>query len=94
MLKCVTLVQKELKIDKEIKKVSLSINDYGNVVAYLKSKPNELYNLCSQSSVSLSFDQPVEALESITKGTLNILEAIKSIDNEIKFYNAGSSNVW
>ncbi len=56
-----------------------------------KIQPDEVYNLAGQSSVSLSFEQPVETLESIATGTLNLLEAIRFTGADIKFYNAGSS---
>ncbi len=52
--------------------------------------PDEIYNLSGQSSVGLSFQQPVETLESITVGTLNILECIRFLSRPIRFYNAGS----
>src|SRR5690606_1016931 len=42
-------------------------------------------------SVGLSFEQPVEAMESISQATLNILEAIRFVDLPARFYNAGSS---
>ena len=47
--------------------------------------------MAGQSSVGLSFEQPVESLESISIGTLNILESIRFSNSDIKFYNAGSS---
>jgi GDPmannose 4,6-dehydratase len=47
--------------------------------------------LSGQSSVGLSFNQPVETLESIVTGTLNLLEGIRFLERPIKFYNAGSS---
>ena len=50
-----------------------------------------MYNLAGQSSVGLSFEQPVETLESISVGTLNLLEAIRFSNLPIRFYNAGSS---
>jgi GDP-mannose 4,6-dehydratase len=53
-----------------------------------------VYNLAGQTSVGLSFEQPVETLESIAVGTLNILEAIRFIGEPIKFYNAASSEVF
>jgi GDPmannose 4,6-dehydratase len=56
-----------------------------------KVEPDEIYNLSGQSSVGLSFQQPVETLESITLGTLNILETLRSLGSDIRFYNAGSS---
>jgi GDPmannose 4,6-dehydratase len=57
----------------------------------MKVQPDEIYNLAGQSSVGLSFQQPVETLESIAQGTLNLLEAIRFTGQPIKFYNAGSS---
>lgn len=56
-----------------------------------RTAPDEIYNLSGQSSVGLSFQQPVETLESITVGTLNILECIRLLGRPIRFYNAGSS---
>lgn len=71
---------------------SMALNDFRSVLQTLaKIKPDELYNLAGQSSVGLSFQQPVETLESISVGTLNILEAIRFVDLPIRFYNAGSS---
>ncbi|PRY27407.1 GDPmannose 4,6-dehydratase [Spirosoma oryzae] len=81
-----------LGIRDHIKLVSININDFRSVLqTVLKIKPDELYNLAGQSSVSLSFDQPVETLESISAGTLNLLEAIRFSELPIRFYNAGSS---
>jgi GDPmannose 4,6-dehydratase len=71
---------------------SMALNDFRSVLQVLaKVNPNEIYNLAGQSSVGLSFDQPVETLESISVGTLNLLEAIRFIRQPTKFYNAGSS---
>lgn len=71
---------------------SMALNDFRSVLQVLsKVKPHEIYNLAGQSSVGLSFEQPVETLESISVGTLNLLEAIKFIDQPFRLYNAGSS---
>ncbi len=71
---------------------SMSLIDFRSVLQTLKKvKPHEIYNLAGQSSVGLSFQQPVETLESITLGTLNLLEAIRFLDQPIRFYNASSS---
>jgi GDPmannose 4,6-dehydratase len=53
--------------------------------------PHEIYNLAGQTSVGLSFEQPVETIESIVIGVLNLLEAIRFVERPITFYNAGSS---
>ena len=51
----------------------------------------DVYNLAGQTSVSLSFEQPVEAMDSINIGNLNILEAIRITELPIRLYNASSS---
>lgn len=71
---------------------SMAINDFRSVLETLqKHEPDEIYNLAGQTSVGLSFEQPVETMESIVQGTLNILEAMRFIGRPIRFYNAGSS---
>ncbi len=82
----------KLGIHDQIKYVSVSLNDFRSVLqAIMKVQPDEIYNLAGQTSVALSFQQPVETLESISVGTLNILEAIRFSQLPIKLYNAGSS---
>lgn len=81
-----------LGIRDKVKLVSVSINDFRSVFNAIKSfNPDEIYNLAGQTSVGLSFDQPVEAIESIAIGTLNILEVIRLQNRPVRFYNAGSS---
>jgi GDPmannose 4,6-dehydratase len=71
---------------------SMALNDFRSVLQVLvRVQPDEIYNLAGQSSVGLSFDQPVETLESISVGTLNVLEAIRFTGRQIRLYNAGSS---
>jgi len=71
---------------------SMALNDFRSVLQVLaKVQPDEVYNLAGQSSVGLSFEQPVETLESISVGTLNLLEAIRFTGRTIKLYSAGSS---
>ncbi len=83
---------KYLGIHKQISFHSMALNDFRSVLQVLtKVQPNEIYNLAGQSSVGLSFEQPVETLESISVGTLNLLEAIRFLNVPIKLYNAGSS---
>jgi len=81
-----------LGIRDRVKLESMSLNDFRSVLQVLaKIQPDEVYNLAGQSSVGLSFEQPVETLESIATGTLNLLEAIRFTGGKIKFYNASSS---
>jgi GDPmannose 4,6-dehydratase len=81
-----------LEVRSQIEVESVALNDFRSVLqALLKVEPDEIYNLAGQSSVALSFQQPVETLESISVGTLNLLEAIRFCGQPIKLYNACSS---
>lgn len=81
-----------LGILNQVKLESMSLTDFRSVLEILmKIQPDEVYNLAGQSSVGLSFEQPVETLKSIATGTLNLIEAIRFTKAPIKFYNAGSS---
>jgi len=82
----------KLGIKQQVKKLSMLPEDFRSVyVALCKSKPDEVYYLAGQSSVGLSFEQPAETIQSITLGVLNILEACRMIEKEIRIYHAGSS---
>jgi GDPmannose 4,6-dehydratase len=81
-----------LGIRDRIQPVSMALNDFRSVLQVIsKIAPDEIYNLAGQTSVGLSFELPVETMESITLGTLNLLEAIRFTGKSIKLYNAGSS---
>ena len=81
-----------LGIHEVIETASMALNDFRSVLQVLaKYQPDEVYNLAGQSSVGLSFEQPVETLESISIGTLNLLEGIRFLNKDIRLYNAGSS---
>lgn len=70
----------------------MATNDFRSVLQAISlSEPDEIYNLAGQSSVGLSFEHPVETLESISTSTLNLLEAIRFLQKPVRFYNAGSS---
>jgi GDPmannose 4,6-dehydratase len=82
-----------LKIRDSVEVASMAMSDFRSVLQILaRYKPDEVYNLAGQSSVGLSFDQPVETLESISVGTLNLLEGIRFLNQEIRLYNACSSD--
>ena len=83
---------KRLNVFNQVQLVSINLTDFRSTLQTInKIRPDEIYNLSGQSSVGLSFDQPIETFESICIGTLNLLEAIRFCDTSIKFYNAGSS---
>ena len=81
-----------LGIAREIKMLSMAPNDFHSTLSAVKrSDPDEIYFLSAQSSVALSFEQPVETLESISGGTLNLLEACRFLDKDVRIYHASSS---
>ncbi len=57
-------------------------------------KPSEFYNLAAQSSVYLSFKKPIDTFQFNTLSVFNLLESIKEIDPEIRFYQASSSEMY
>jgi GDPmannose 4,6-dehydratase len=57
-------------------------------------RPDEIYNLGAQSHVAVSFDMPEYTADSVGMGNLRMLEAIRSVDWPIRFYQAGSSEMF
>ncbi len=81
-----------LGIRDQVTTVSMAPDDFRSVLtAVTRSEATEIYALAGQSSVGLSFELPVETLQSIVFGTLNLLEAIRFTGAPIKLYQAGSS---
>jgi GDPmannose 4,6-dehydratase len=58
------------------------------------SNPDEVYNLAAQSHVRISFDQPVYTAQATGIGTLNLLEAVRVFNQNIKIYQASSSEMF
>lgn len=82
----------QLGIREQLRLESMSLNDFRSVIQVLsRIAPDEIYNLAGQTSVGLSFDQPMETFESITIGTLNLLEALRFLHLPARLYNASSS---
>ena len=57
-------------------------------------KPDEIYNLAAQSHVRISFDQPIYTTQVVAIGTLNILESMKLLCPNSRFYQASSSEMF
>lgn len=71
---------------------SMAVRDFRSVMQIVdRVAPDEVYNLGGQSSVGLSFSQPVETFESIAVGTINLLDALRILKRPVRFFNAGSS---
>lgn len=74
---------------------SLAPNDFRSVLQVLTNvKPAEIYYLAGQSSVGLSFDQPIETMHSIAEGVMNLLEALRFLKMPSKLFHAASSEAF
>jgi len=62
--------------------------------ALRQAKPHEVYNLAAQSFVPTSWNQPVLTAEFTAVGVTRVLEAIRAVDPEIRFYQASSSEMF
>ena len=83
---------KRLGVEAQVSLLSMAPNDFkSTLTAISKARPDEIYHLAGQSSVALSFEQPSETIESITIGTLNILESLRFLSMPARFYHASSS---
>ena len=82
----------QLGVAGQVSLLSMAPNDFkSTLTAISKARPDEIYHLAGQTSVGLSFDQPSETIESITIGTLNILESLRFLALPARFYHASSS---
>jgi len=79
----------------QFKLVYGDLTDGGNLVSIIKDiQPDEVYNLGAQSHVKVSFDVPIYTVDVDALGTLRVLEAIRSVNTAIKFYQASSSEMF
>ncbi|MDF3838087.1 GDP-mannose 4,6-dehydratase [Cupriavidus basilensis] len=75
--------------------VEYDLTDLSSSIRLLQNtKATEVYNLAAQSFVGVSFDQPVTTAEITGIGPLNLLEAIRIVNPEIRFYQASTSEMF
>ncbi|MGC4044230.1 MAG: GDP-mannose 4,6-dehydratase [Armatimonas sp.] len=70
------------------------LDQYSLIEAIKTAKPSEVYNLAAQSFVPTSWGQPVLTGEFTALGVTRMLEAIRAVSNEIRFYQASSSEMY
>lgn len=86
---------KELGIYDQIKFADMDLLEYNNIETVVETvQPDEFYNLGAMSFVKLSFDEPLYTSEVDAMGVLRVLEVIKKVNPEIKFYQASSSEMY
>ena len=82
-------------IFKQLNLVYGDLTDLSSLITTLqKCKPDEIYNLASQSHVRISFDQPIYTSNVTGLGVLNVLEAVRLTNPKIKIYQASSSEMF
>ena len=81
-----------LGIRERVKTHSASMRDFRELLNLIGAlQPDEIYNLAGQSSVGLSFDQPMETMQSITQAQLLLLDVMRSLKLPTRLYHSGSS---
>jgi GDPmannose 4,6-dehydratase len=71
------------------------LTDSSSLITWLnRIKPDEVYNLGAQSHVAVSFEMPEFTADTAGMGTLRLLEAVRHADWPIRFYQAGSSEMF
>ena len=75
--------------------VEYDLTDLGSSIRLLtSSKATEVYNLAAQSFVGVSFDQPMTTADITGMGCLHLLEAIRTVNTDIRFYQASTSEMF
>jgi GDPmannose 4,6-dehydratase len=86
---------KYLELNNSLELVECDLHDLSQVIKIISVySPDEIYNLAAQSSVSLSFQQPIGTIQFNISSVLNILEAIRLIKPDIRFYQASTSEMY
>jgi GDPmannose 4,6-dehydratase len=82
-------------IKNQVEFISGDLRDIPSLIEAIKiSKPDEVYNLAAQSFVETSWSQPIYTSEITALGVTNMLEAIRRVKPDIRFYQASSSEMF
>lgn len=85
----------DLQVLRDIEFVSMELTEDSNVRVVLENvQPDEIYNLAAQSFVGDSFRQPIYTSQVTAIGTLRLLEGVRSVVPEAKFYQASTSEMF
>ncbi len=84
-----------LEVMNDVELVEANVFDLSNIIRLLeKYKPDEFYNLAAQSSVGLSFEQPIGTLEFNIISVANIFEAVRIVNKDIRIYQSSSGEMF
>lgn len=84
-----------IRADPNLQLIDFDLTDpTGAIRTVAQVQPDEIYNLAAQSFVGVSFDQPVTTAQISGLGTLHLLEAIRTLNPRIRFYQASTSEMF
>jgi GDPmannose 4,6-dehydratase len=84
-----------LNVDKNIIVEECDLLDLSSIISLItKYQPDEIYNLAAQSSVGLSFKQPIGTMQFNIISVINLLESIRIVKPNTRFYQASSSEMY
>lgn len=84
-----------LKIENEVRIIDGDLLDLSSLIRALElSKPDEVYNLAAQSFVGTSWQQPILTTQVTGFSVVNVLEAIRLVNDKIRFYQASTSEMF
>lgn len=84
-----------LGIQNQVKLIEGDLTDISSIIRAINaSKPDEVYNLGAQSFVATSWEQPLLTADATGLGALNVLEAIRQVRPEARFYQASTSEMF
>jgi GDPmannose 4,6-dehydratase len=82
-------------VDKDVELVEFELIELTNVMRTIEqTRPDEVYNLAAQSFVGVSFEQPIYTAEVDALGVARLLEAIRTVNPAIRFYQASTSEMF
>lgn len=86
---------RELRIEKDVKIRYMDLLELTNIMREIERiKPDEVYNLAAQSFVQASFEQPILTADIDALGVLRLLEALRTVKPDTKFYQASTSEMF
>ncbi len=86
---------RELGIEKEVNLIDGDLTDLSSLIRALEmSKADEVYNLGAQSFVGTSWQQPIVTAQVDGVGALNVLEAVRIVNSDARFYQASTSEMF
>lgn len=81
--------------DKQLQLYYSDLTDSSSLTNLINNiKPDEIYNLAAQSHVAVSFKNPIYSTNTSVVGTVTLLESIRNLEKEVKFYQASSSEMF